>query len=418
VELTQRRAGNLWRHQDFRRLWVGDSISQVGTTISQLALPLVAITIVHASTFEVGLLTTCETLGFLLVGLPAGAWVDRMRRRHVLIVNDLIRALVIGSVPLAALLWRVTIGQLFAVAVIVGVSTVFFDVAYQSYLPELVGRDDLVEGNAKLQASQSVAQVAGPSLGGVLIQAITAPYAVLVDALSFLWSASWVGMIRTRPPKQLSAPDRNLGREIRDGLSLVFGSRLLVANFLTTGTSNFFGAAALSLTLLLLARGLHLSAGIIGLVFSAFSVGGLIGALVARRVGAWLGHGPAIWISILFTAPYGLALPFVHRGWTLAVVAALGLVAGIAVVVFNIVTVSFRQGLAPAHLLGRMNATMRFFVWGTMPLGGLLGGALGSAFGVRTALLVTGIGGAFAFLPAFLSPLRTMQELPSWNPTR
>jgi MFS family permease len=240
---------------------------------------------------------------------------------------------------------------------------------------------------------------------------------VLVDALSFLWSAGWVAAIRERPVKPERAPDRNLLREMGEGLRLVFGNRLLVANFLTTGTSNFFGAASVSLTLLLFARNLHLSALVIGVVFSVVSAGGLLGALVASRVGRWLGHGPAIWISILLTAPYGLLLPFARRDWTLVAVTALGFLLGTAVVVFNVMTVSFRQGLAPPHLLGRMNATMRFFVWGTMPLGGLLGGALGSAFGVRSALLVVGIGGALAFLPAFLSPLRTMRDLPQLDPT-
>jgi MFS family permease len=405
----------LWQHRDFRRLWIGDSVSQVGTTISQLALPLVAITIVHASTFEVGLLTTFETLGFLVVGLPAGAWVDRMRRRRVLVTNDVIRALVIGSVPLAALVGHVTIVQLYGVALVAGISTVFFDVAYQSYLPELVGRDDLVEGNAKLQASQSVAQVAGPAIGGALIQAITAPYAVLLDAVSFLWSAAWVSAIKVRPVRPERAVDRNLFREVREGLRLVFDSRLLLANAMTTGSWNLFGSASLSLQLLLFARYLHLSAAVIGGLFSVASIGGLIGAVAARRVGRWLGHGPAIWIMALLTAPLGLVLPFAHRNWTLALIVALELLSGTCVVIFNIITVSFRQGLAPPQLLGRMNATMRFFVWGTMPLGGLIGGTLGAHLGVRPALLVVGIGGALAFLPAFLSPLRTMRDLPTMN---
>jgi MFS family permease len=411
------RRGGLWRHADFRRLWIGDSISQVGTAVSQLALPLVAITVVHASTLQIGLLTAVETLGFLLVGLPAGAWVDRMRRRRVLITTDLSRAVAIGSVPVAEAAWQVSMTQLYVVAMIAGVSTVFFDVAYQSYLPELVGREDLVEGNAKLQASQSAAQVAGPSIGGLMIHLITAPYAVLVDACSFLWSAGWVASIQARPGKAVRAPDRNIFREMKEGLGLVFRSRLLVANFLTTGTSNFFGAASVPLTLILFARNLQLSALVIGLLLSIVSAGGLIGAILARRVAAWLGHGPAIWMTILCTAPYGLVLPWVHRDWTLAVVAVLGLGLGVAVVIFNVVTVSFRQGLAPPHLLGRMNATMRFFVWGTMPLGALLGGLLGSAFGVRIALLGLGVGASLAFLPAFFSPLRTMRDLPVLNPS-
>ncbi len=408
--------GGLWCHRDFRRLWIGDSLSQVGTTISALAIPLVAITVVHARTFQVGLLTAFETLGFLLVGLPAGAWVDRMRRRRVLIVNDLIRAVVLASVPLAAWVGQVTMVQLYLVAAFAGVSTVFFDVAYQSYLPELVAREQLVEGNAKLQASQSVAQVAGPPLGGLLIDAITAPYAVLVDALSYLWSAGWVARIEDRPERPPRARDRNLFREIGEGLRLVFGSRLLLANAMTTGASNLFGSASISLTLLLLARELDLSALFIGTLLSLASVGGLIGAVVARPVGAWLGQGPAIWITAALTGPLALVEPFAQRNWTLVLIALLEVLTGLCVVIYNIITVSFRQGLAPARLLGRMNATMRFLVWGTMPLGGLLGGVLGAALGVRPALLVVGIGTALAFLPAFVSPLRRLRELPQANP--
>ncbi|HEY2765355.1 MAG TPA: MFS transporter, partial [Pseudonocardiaceae bacterium] len=169
------RWGGLWRHRDFRRLWIGDTISQFGTTISRLALPLLAVLVLHASPFQVGLLTAFETLAFLLIGLPAGAWVDRMRRRRVLIVNDLVRTVAIGSVPVAAAVGVLGMGQLYVVAFVTGVSTVFFDVAYQSYLPELIGRDDLVVGNAALQASQSVAVVAGPSVGGALVQVLGAP---------------------------------------------------------------------------------------------------------------------------------------------------------------------------------------------------------------------------------------------------
>src|SRR5215212_4636027 len=180
------RPPSLWHHRDFLRLWTGDSISQVGTMVSLIAMPLLAIKVLDATPFEVGLLSTFETLAFLLVGLPAGAWVDRLRRRNVLIVADIGRALL-----LAWYLDVLTLGQLYAVALLTGVLTVFFDVAYQSYLPSLVGRDHLVEGNAKLEASRAVSQIAGPSVGGGLVQLLTAPYAVLVDALSYLWSAVW-----------------------------------------------------------------------------------------------------------------------------------------------------------------------------------------------------------------------------------
>jgi MFS family permease len=408
------RRGGLWHHREFRRLWIGESVSQFGSTISQLALPLVAILVMHASTFEVGLLVTFEMAAFLLVGLPAGAWVDRMRFRAVLIVNDVLRALALASVPLAQWLNVLTIGQLYAVALLTGVCTVFFDVAYQSYLPELVDREQLVDANAKLQASESVSQIAGPSVGGALIEVLTAPYAVLLDAVSFLWSASWVAAIQARPPKPARRPDRNLRREIGEGLRFVLGNRMLRSIAMCTGSSNLFSSMAAGVSFVLLARELNLSPGLIGLLGSASAIGGLAGSLVARRFAERVGQGPAIWISALATGPFGFVMPFVQRDWTLALLAFAEAAMWLSVVIYNITQVSFRQGLCPPALLGRMNATMRFLVWGTLPLGGFLGGVLGETIGVRQTLLVVAVGGALTFLPVFLSPLRTMRELPSY----
>jgi MFS family permease len=413
--LEKARRGGLWHHLDFRRLWIGETVSQFGTMVSQLALPLVAILVVHASTFEVGVLTAFETAAFLVVGLPAGAWVDRMRFRAVLIVNDVIRAAALGSVPLAQLMGALTIGQLYVVALATGVSTVFFDVAYQSYLPELVDRKLLVEGNAKLQASESVSQIAGPSAGGVLIQVLTAPYAVLVDALSFLWSAAWVSAIQARPAKPERKPDRHLRREIAEGLRFVLGNRLLRSIAMCTGSANLFSALGVAVFYVLLARDLDLSPGWIGAIMSTSAVGGLIGSFVASRFARRVGQGPAIWMSALAIAPTGFVAPFVHRDWTLGLLALAQIGMWMSVVVYNITQVSFRQALCPPALLGRMNATMRFLVWGTMPLGGFLGGVLGSLIGVRETLLVVAIGGALAFVPVYFSPLRRMRELPSYD---
>jgi len=410
-----RRGGGLWHHLQFRRLWVGETVSQFGTTVSQLALPLVAILVLHASAFDVGALTALQTAAFVVVGLPAGAWVERMRLRSVLVVNDLIRAAVLGSIPLAQLVGVLTIGQLYLAALVTGVSTVFFDVAYQSYLPQLVGRKLLVEGNAKLQASESVSQIAGPSIGGLLIQALTAPYAVLVDALSFLWSAGWVAAISARPPRPERRPDRQLRREIGEGLRFVLGNPMLRAIAACTGSFNLFSAMALAVFYLLLARDLQLSPGVIGLIASTSAIGGLVGSLVAGRFAARVGQGPAIWISAAATGPFSFVAPFVHRDWTLALLAGAQVATWMGVVVYNVTQVSFRQGLCPPGLLGRMNATMRFLVWGTMPLGGLLGGVLGSAIGVRQTLLVAAVGESLAFLPVLASPLRRTRELACYH---
>ena len=409
----RRGGGGLWHHRGFRRLWIGETVSQFGEMISQLALPLVAILVLRASTFEVGLLTALQTAAFAVVGLPVGALVERMRFRSVLIVNDLIRAAALGWIPLAQLLGVLTIGQLYAVAVVSGVSTVFFDVAYQSYLPQLVGRELLVQGNARLQASESVSQIAGPSLGGLLIQALTAPYAILVDALSFLWSAAYVTAIDVRPPRPERRADRQLRREIGEGLRFVLGDRMLRAIAMCTGSSNLFSSMNLAVFYLLLARELRLSPGVIGLVGSTSALGGLAGSLLAGRLAARVGQGPAIWISAAASGPCAFVAPFVQRDWTLGLLAVAQITMSMCNVVYNITQVSFRQGLCPPGLLGRMNATMRFLVWGTMPFGGVLGGVLGSTIGVRETLLVAAVGSSVAFVPVFLSPLRHARHLPS-----
>ena len=248
-------------HADFRRLWIGDSISQVGTMVTMLAMPLLAVKVLHATPFQVGLLTTFEFLAFLVIGLPAGAWVDRMRRRNVMIAADLGRAVILGSVPVAAALGVLTIWQLYAVVLLNGACTVFFDVSYQSYLPFLVGRQRLVEGNAKLQGTQSVAQVAGPGVGGLLVQLLGAPYAIATDAASYLWSAAWVGAIRGREPKPERVPGSNLVQEIREGVGFIVGHRILRSIAGCTATSNLWSSAAYPVLVVLLARTLDLSAG-------------------------------------------------------------------------------------------------------------------------------------------------------------
>jgi MFS family permease len=404
----------LLREHDFRQLFVANTISQVGSQMSLLALPLVAVLALDASNFEVGALAACGTLAFLLVGLPAGAWVDRMRRRNVLIVGDVGRALVLGSVPLAWALGVLSMPQLYLVALVTGVFTVFFDVAYQSYLPHLVGRDNLVEGNAKLEAVRAVSQIAGPTIAGLVIQALTAPVAVALDAASFVGSALFVGRVSRREQLPERRPDAHLGKEVMEGLRFVFGNRLLRAIAMSIASYNLLSGIRTAMLIVLLARVLHLPAGMIGLFFSIASVGGLLGALTARKIAARVGQGPAIWIPVAVIAPFQLLIPMAQRGWLLWAAAFAYLVIWFCVSVNNITQVSFRQGLTPERLLGRMNATMRFLVWGTAPLGALAGGALGQLLGARPTLWVAAIGGLIPVLPVFFSPLRTMRELPAW----
>lgn len=406
-----RRGGLVW-HRDFRLLWTGDTISQLGSEVSVLALPLVAVLYLQATTFEVGLLTALQSAAFLLIGLPAGAWCDRVRRRPVMLAGDLVRAGLLASIPICAALGALTIGQLLGVAMLLGIATVFFDVSYQSYLPSLVGRDALVEGNAKLQASQSIAQVAGPTVGGFLVQAVTAPFAVLADAASFLVSAVCLWRIRAPEPAPPRPPKRSLAREIGEGLGFVLRHRILRMIAGTTGTANLFNAVNVAVLVVFFVRNLHLSAGTIGALMSAGSIGGVAGAMSAGWVGRGVGQARTVWLSLVVTSPAGLLIPLTQRGPGLALFVVGFFTFSFGVVVYNVAQVSFRQALCPAHLLGRMNATMRFLVWGTMPLGGLLGGALGTLIGLRPTLWVGAVGGVLATGWVLASPLRGMRDLP------
>jgi MFS family permease len=406
--------GRLWRHRDFRRLWAAQTVSRFGSMVSELALPLTAILVVHASTLQVGLLTAVESVAFLLVGLPAGAWVDRMRTRQVLIVTDVLRAIALASIPVAAVFDVLTMAQLYVVALGTGVCTVFFDVGFQSYLPQLVDRSDLVDGNAKLQISESIAQIAGPSLGGLLVQALTAPYAVLVDAVSFVFSAAWVGRIEARSPKPRREPERSLVREMGAGVRFVFGNRLLRAIVTSTAIINLFHPIGFAVYVLLLARTLHLSSALIGLIAAVAAVGALLAAVSASRLAARFGPGRTIVVSLMLCGPASFVIPFVERDWSLLVLTVSQGLYAACVVTYNITQVSLRQAVCPPNLLGRMNATVRFVVWGLIPIGAAIGAVLGTWLGLRPTLLISAIGVSFGFLPVLLSPVRKVRDVPVW----
>ncbi len=407
---------SLWRHRDFRQLWAAESVSQVGTQITLVALPVLAVTLLDATALEMGVLAALETIGFLVIGLPAGAWVDRWRRKRVLVTGDLVRAVALASLPVAYLLDALTLGQLYVVAVVTGTATVFFDVAYQSYLPTLVQRDQIVDGNAKLEVSRAVAQVAGPGLAGVLLRVLAAPLLIAANAVTFLWSAYFVGRISHVDVVPDRATRRPLRTEIAEGLSFVVRHPLLRRIVACTGTSNLFSTITSTLLVLYVIRTLGLTEATLGLVLSAGSVGGLVGAFTAARVARVIGAGRTIPLSIVLVVPFAALVPLATLGapQVLLVTSMAGF--GWCVVVYNVTQVSFRQRLCPPALLGRMNASVRFLVFGTMPLGGLLGGVLGTTIGIVPTLWVAVAGQALAALPVLLSPLVEMRDLPDhWD---
>ena len=403
---------SLWRHRDFRHLWAAETVSQVGTQITLLALPVLAVTLLHATPLEMGVLAALETAAFLLIGLPAGAWVDRWRRKRVLVVNDLVRMVALASLPIAWALDVLSLWQLFLVAAITGTATVFFDIAYQSYLPTLVAADQIVDGNGKLESSRAVAQVAGPGITGILLRVLGAPLLIAFDAVSFLVSALFIGRIRHVDTVPDRATRRPLRTEIAEGLGFVVRHPLLRRIVACTGTANFGSAMSGALLVLYSLRVLGLSESALGIVFAAGSVGGLVGAVTGARFARWVGEGRAIPLSSLVIMPFTALIPLAVVG-----APALLLVVGWfgfswAVVAYNITQVSFRQRLCPPHLLGRMNASVRFIVFGTQPLGALLGGALGGWIGIVPTLWVSvGIAG-LAAVWVVASPLMGMRDLP------
>jgi MFS family permease len=404
--------GGLWRHPDFLRLWGAETVSQFGTQVSQLAIPLIAIIVLQASAFEVAALGAIEFLPFTLFALPAGVWVDRLPRRPILVVADLGRAAALVSIPLAYAIDVLTIWQLYIVGFVVGVFTVFFDVAYQSYLPSLVERDRLVDGNSKLEISRSAAQIGGPGLGGVLVSAITAPMAVLVDAVSFVWSALLVRQIRTRGERPAPETAPNMRREVMEGLRYIFGDPRWRAIALYVASSNFFSNVIFAVYLVYAVRELHLSPATIGVIFGVGNTGWLLGALVAGRVSRRLGVGHTLIAGALVAGPASLLVPLAPRSFPIPFLVASMILLAFGVVLFNVTGISLMQALTPDRILGRMNASRRWVVWGTIPLGGIVGGALASWIGLRETLFVGAIGMSVVFLFLVFSPLRTIEHAP------
>jgi MFS family permease len=378
----------------------------------------VAVLVLDASTFEVAALGVVDFLPFILFTLPAGVWVDRIRRRPVLIAGDFGRAALLATIPIAYVLDVLTLGQLYVVGFLAGVCTVFFDVAYQSYLPSLVERQQIIEGNSKLEVSRSSAQIAGPGFAGLLIQAFTAPYAILIDACSFLGSGLFFLGIRRHEdsPAEQSAADgvkTSLWTELKEGLRFVLGNPNLRAQAGCTATSNFFSNVSFAILIVFLVRELGLSAGVIGLALSLGSFGSLVAALTAMRISRRFGIGPTTIVSAALFGPAALLIAFAPTGnQAIPYLVVAQLVFGFTVVVYNIVQVSYRQAICPPRLQGRMNSVMRFMVWGTIPLGGLVGGVLGTTIGLRQTIVVGAIGGGLAFLWILLSPQRHLREMP------
>lgn len=410
---------SLWLHRNFMLLWGGQAVSQAGSAVTALALPLTAVLVMKASTFEVGLLTAATYGAFVFVALPASVVVDRLAKRKIMIWCDGARLMLMGSVPLAVALGVLTLGQLYGIALGVGVCTVFFDVSCQSYVPVLVDGAQLTDGFGKLSASASFAEVAGPGLGGGLVAVIGAAGAVTADALSY--AVSVVSLLSIRGQEEsiggqegrsqlITGGGRPLAMEIMGGLSFVRRHPVLRKTTACAATGNLFIAMEMTLNILFLVRVLHVRPALAGLLIGLGSLGGIIGGLVSERLTRRIGSARIIWLSLLVFGLPSLLLPLAEPGWRMLFFPIGYAAAAFSCALFCVAQISYRQAVCPAELRGRMNAASRWVIWGTLPFGGLLGGALGSTIGIRPSIWIAVIGSWAAGFLVFFSPLRSIRD--------
>lgn len=399
-------------HRNFRLLLIGETTSKLGTSVTSVLLPLVAVTTLHASPFVMGVLTAAPWLPWLILGLPAGAWVDRLAPRRVMLVCNAVSAAVFVSVPVTWWLGALTLGHLLGAALISGAASVFFSTAYSAYLPQLVPTQDLMERNAQLQAGDQTARVVGPGLGGLIAQTLGSVPGLLLDAVSFVVSSLCLTAIRSDAPRPAPAPRRRLSREISDGLSFVVGDPQVRAVTAFGAAVNLAMAGLQAVQIVFLVRTVGVDSDTLGWLVSCGGLGGVLGGLVAGRLATRMGSARAL-LAIQFAAsPFGLLAALTGPGPRLAFFVCGTAVMLAGVVACNVIIVSFRQAYCPSELLGRVTATTLFLNYSTIPLGALLGGSLASLFGARPTMWV--VTAALVAAGGFLlvAPLRGLRDLP------
>jgi len=432
METETERPTSLWHHPNFLKLWTSDTISQFGTQFSGYAIPFTAL-LITSDPLTFSILTVSAFISFPLFALFIGVYVDRHRRQRIMVVANVGRGISLGLIPLAAVtgtLTRAGMPLLYIVSFMVGLLTVFFDISYQAILPSLVERSQLVEGNSKLEWSRSGAQVIGPGMAGLVVQAVFPPLAIAIDATSYIASASVLSRISRN--EVIKPPVAGVWHDLKEGLAIVFKDKRLRSIAGSTATSNFFTNAIFAILILYLVRQLGYTAAVIGTIFFIGGLGAFAGIALSSRLARMFGVGPAIIAAMIVgglgAIPYALVNPSLSTPIFIAnsipllgtfrldlnalILMAGGFVVSIGVVVYNINQVSLRQSIVPRSIQGRMNATMRWIVWGTIPVGALAGGVLGEVFGLREAIAIAVVGGIFAFLWVFLSPVRSLREIP------
>ena len=406
--LTGRRGG-LLRQRNFRLFWAGESISEVGNSVTIVVIPLVAIDTLHTSTFTVTLLTATVWLPWVVIGVPAGAWVDRLRPRSVMLASDVVSAAAYVSVPVAAWCGVLTVAQLIAVTLVAGAASVFFNSAYQVLLPGVVDEADLSEGNAKLLGSREVAQIGGPGLGGLLAQAAGPVTGLLANAVSFV--VSFCCLTAMQPPRDRRSGDAPAGG-VLDGLRFAWRNPYLRAMTAFSSLGNLALTGVDALIVVFLVRTIGLSSGAAGLVMASLGVGGVLGALAARPLGRWLGTARALLIAVPGGLCLALLLPLADKGPRLAFASAALICTGGAIVIGNVIVDSFMQAYVPPDIFGRVTSATWAAAFAMMPVGALLAGVLATTLGVRTALWILTALIAASGLTFLLTPMRHLRDLP------
>lgn len=408
----------LWRSRNFLLLWSGQSVAELGSRISSVAVPLLAASVLHASVFQVSLLTFLAWLPYLIFSLPAGLLADRFDQRRLMIGCDLGRMVLMGSLPVVAMVWDLRLWYLYTVVGLSGVLTVLFKVAYQAQLPRLVDPDQLVDGNAKLVMSQDAAELVGPTLSGLLIGLIGATKTFFTNATAFLISALTLWLIREQPrPKDADEKEKEeklpLRVETVEGIAFIRRQPILRKILACTTTSNFFVMASSSIEVTFLLRELGASSWMVGLVFSISALGGLVIGAFTNRISRRIGTARVIWMAMAVPGPLYLLMPLAPTGAWGILLYGLGLAAFSAnAVLYNVAATSYQQRITPTQMMGRVNAAFLWICYGVIPLGALTGGLLGSQLGLRPAMWICVLGTWSAALWVVFSPLRRMRDLP------
>lgn len=402
---------SLWRHRDFLVLWSGRTLSEVGDAVSLLAVPLLAVTVLDASAVEVGVLTGTRMLAYLLISLPAGVWVDLMPKRRVMVACHLIRAALVATVAAGAWSGWVTMAHLWVATLLAGVCTVLYETAHHSFLPAVVGPDRLLDANGKLATTYSVSQIAGYSAGGVLVSALGVARTVGVDAIAYLVNAASLLLVRQREEPSAPPARRDFRAELTAGLSYVFRHPVLPRLVAASATLNLFSQMIFALAVLYLVRDLRLSEGSVGLVLALTTLGGITGGLSSGWLARRVGTARIVWVAPLGLGWTVLLVPLARPGWGPAAytVGMAGLGAFFAI--YNAASISYRQRVCPPEMLGRMTASVRWVIFGVMPVGAVGGGLLGGWLGVRPTLWIAAAGVWASGLWLYFSPLRRVRDL-------